>query len=35
MGLKAAFLSGPDYAKWVAEQENLHRDLMKKGGLIK
>jgi putative tricarboxylic transport membrane protein len=35
MGLKAAFLSGPDYAKWVGEQEAIHKDLMTKGGLIK
>ncbi len=35
MGLKAAFLSGPDYAKWVGEQEVIHKDLMTKGGLIK
>jgi putative tricarboxylic transport membrane protein len=35
MGLKAAFLSGPDYAKWVGEQETIHKELMTKGGLIK
>jgi tripartite-type tricarboxylate transporter receptor subunit TctC len=35
MGLKAAFLTGPDYVKWVGEQEEIHRALMKKGGLIK
>ena len=35
MGLKGAFLSGPDYAKWVREQEAIHKDLMTKGGLIK
>jgi tripartite-type tricarboxylate transporter receptor subunit TctC len=35
MGLKGAFLSGPDYAKWVGEQEGIHKDLMTKGGLIK
>ena len=35
MGLKGAFLSGPDYAKWVGEQETIHKDLMTKGGLIK
>jgi tripartite-type tricarboxylate transporter receptor subunit TctC len=34
-GLKPAFLSGPDYAKWVGEQEVLHKELMTKGGLIK
>jgi putative tricarboxylic transport membrane protein len=35
MGLKGAFLSGADYAKWVGEQEVIHKDLMTKGGLIK
>jgi tripartite-type tricarboxylate transporter receptor subunit TctC len=34
-GLKSAFLSGPDYPKWVGEQEAIHKDLMTKGGLIK
>ena len=34
-GLKAAFLAGPDYVKWLEETENLHKDLMKKGNLIK
>jgi len=34
-GLKAAYLSGPDYPKWVGEQEVLHKELMTKGGLIK
>ena len=34
-GLMASFLSGPDYAKWVGEQEVLHKELMTKGGLIK
>ena len=34
-GLKAAFLSGPEYVKWLEETENLHKDLMKQGGLIK
>jgi putative tricarboxylic transport membrane protein len=34
-GLKGAFLTGPDYVKWVGEQEALHKDLMTKGGLIK
>ena len=33
--LKPAFLTGAEYAKWVEENENLHRDLMKKGGLLK
>ena len=35
MGLKGAFLSGPDYAKWVGEQEAIHKELMTKGELIK
>jgi tripartite-type tricarboxylate transporter receptor subunit TctC len=34
-GLKAAFLEGSDFVKWVEEQEGKHKDLMKKGGLIK
>jgi putative tricarboxylic transport membrane protein len=34
-GLKAAFLAGPDYVKWVGEQEAIHKDLMAKGGLLK
>lgn len=34
-GLKAAYLTGPDYVKWVAQQETIHKDLMTKGGLIK
>ena len=33
--LKPAFLTGAEYAKWVEENDNLHRDLMKKGGLLK
>jgi len=35
MGLQPAFLTGPDYVKWVGEQEEIHKALMKKGGLIK
>ena len=35
MGLMASFLAGPDYAKWVGEQEIIHKELMTKGGLIK
>ena len=35
MGLMSSFLAGPDYAKWVGEQEVIHKDLMTKGGLIK
>ena len=34
-GLLASFLSGPDYAKWVGEQEAIHKELMTKGGLIR
>jgi len=34
-GLKSAFLTGPDYVKWVGEQEGIHKNLMTKGGLIK
>lgn len=34
-GLKSAYLTGPDYAKWVGEQETIHKELMTKGGLIK
>ena len=33
--LKPAFASGAEYAKWVEENEKLHRDLMTKGGLLK
>jgi putative tricarboxylic transport membrane protein len=33
--LKPAFASGPEYVKWVEENEALHRDLMAKGGLLK
>jgi putative tricarboxylic transport membrane protein len=32
--LKSAFLSGPEYVKWLEEAEALHKDLMKKGGMI-
>jgi putative tricarboxylic transport membrane protein len=35
MGLKAALLAGPDFPKWVGEQETIHKELMTKGGLIK
>lgn len=34
-GLKGAFLSGPDFVKWLEETESLHKDLMAKGGLLK
>ena len=33
--LKPAFLTGPDYPKWLEEKETLTKDLMKKGGLVK
>jgi len=33
--LKPAFLSGPEFVKWLEEQESLHKDLMTKGGLLK
>ena len=33
--LKPAFQTGPEYVKWVEENEKLHRDLMTKGGLLK
>jgi putative tricarboxylic transport membrane protein len=35
MGLKSAFISGPDYVKWLEEKENITKDLMAKGGLLK
>ncbi len=33
--LKPAFLAGPEYVKWLEETEVLHKELMKKGGMIK
>ena len=33
--LKPAFASGAEYVKWVEENEQLHKDLMTKGGLLK
>jgi putative tricarboxylic transport membrane protein len=33
--LKPAFATGPEYVKWVEENEKLHRELMEKGGLLK
>ena len=33
--LKAAFATGQEYVTWVTEAEQLHRDLMAKGGLLK
>jgi putative tricarboxylic transport membrane protein len=35
MGLKAAFLSGFEYVKWLEEKEKMTKDLMTKGGLLK
>jgi tripartite-type tricarboxylate transporter receptor subunit TctC len=35
MGLKGAFLSGPEYVKWLEEKERMTKDLMSKGGLLK
>jgi len=32
--LKPAFTTGAEYARWVEENENLHKDLMAKGGLL-
>jgi putative tricarboxylic transport membrane protein len=33
--LKTAFLTGPDYVKWLEEKDARTKDLMKKGSLIK
>jgi putative tricarboxylic transport membrane protein len=33
--LKPAFLSGPELVKWLEETESMHKELMKKGGMIK
>jgi tripartite-type tricarboxylate transporter receptor subunit TctC len=35
MGLKGAFLSGPEYGKWLDEKEAKTKELMVKGNLIK
>jgi len=35
MGLKGAFLSGPEYVKWLDEKEANTKELMVKGNLIK
>ncbi|HEU4370846.1 MAG TPA: tripartite tricarboxylate transporter substrate binding protein [Methylomirabilota bacterium] len=32
--LRPAFATGAEYAKWVEENEKLHKDLMEKGGLV-
>jgi len=33
--LKSAFATGPEYVKWLEGAEQLHKDLMTKGGLLK
>jgi putative tricarboxylic transport membrane protein len=33
--LKLTFLTGTDYGKWLEQTEALHKDLMRKGGLLK
>ena len=33
--LKPAFATGAEYTKWVEENEQLHKELMAKGGLLK
>jgi putative tricarboxylic transport membrane protein len=33
--LKAAWQTGPDFVKWLEGAEEVHRELMKKGGLLK
>ncbi len=33
--LKPAWLTGPEYVQWLEKTEQLHRDLMTKGGLLK
>ena len=33
--LKGAFATGAEYVKWVERDEQLHRELMTKGGLLK
>lgn len=35
MGLKGAYLTGPDYVKWLEEKEKITIDLMAKGNLLK
>ncbi|MDP1993553.1 MAG: tripartite tricarboxylate transporter substrate binding protein [Syntrophales bacterium] len=35
MGLKSAFLTGPDFVKWLEEKEKITKDLMAKGNLLK
>jgi tripartite-type tricarboxylate transporter receptor subunit TctC len=33
--LRPSWQTGPDYVKWLTSAEALHRELMKKGGLLK
>jgi putative tricarboxylic transport membrane protein len=33
--LKSAWITGPEFVRWLEEAEALHRDLMQKGGLLK
>jgi tripartite-type tricarboxylate transporter receptor subunit TctC len=33
--LKAKFMTGPEYVKWLEQAEALHKDLMTKGALVK
>jgi tripartite-type tricarboxylate transporter receptor subunit TctC len=33
--LKAAWVTGPEFVKWLGEADQLHRELMEKGGLLK
>ena len=35
MGLKDAYLAGPEYVKWLEEKDKATQDLMRKGALIK
>jgi len=35
MGLKAAYLSGKEFVKWLEQKEAMTKDLMIKGGLLK
>jgi len=35
MGLMNAFLSGPEYVKWLEEKDTMTKDFMVKGGLLK
>jgi putative tricarboxylic transport membrane protein len=35
MGLKGAYLTGPDYVKWLEEKDKITKELMAKGNLLK